>query len=343
MDDLARLLAGLPGRPGSVYAELEASDGWKEHAGEFDLLWRRFEAVRLPEMVRFQRAELMKQPFRTADVFYPFGGPDALTVTTFYPGSNTYTLLGLEPPGTLPDRRLLRSEKLGLLLPQLRATLKSILQVSFFVTRQMDHQFRGQVTDGLLLPILVQLARTGHRVIGIQFIGLDAGGSVAERHAEEKQLNWGMVIEFEPELGGGEKRLYYYSLNLITAKLAGNLAFLKFMEKQKPVVTFLKSTSYMTHKPEFSLICDKILGVSSAVVQDDSGIPFRMFLAGRWQVQLYGTYDKPYKPFQWRQQKDLKAAYEAYGAKALKLKIGYGYGRIPSNLQVAVRKPATQS
>ena len=39
---------------------------------------------------------------------------------------------------------------------------------SFFITRQMDHQFRGQVTDfGLLAPILQLLVRTGHTVLKV--------------------------------------------------------------------------------------------------------------------------------------------------------------------------------
>jgi len=42
--------------------------------------------------------------------------------------------------------------------------MASVLGRSFFVTRDMDRQFRGQVTDGLLIPILQILVATGHTV-----------------------------------------------------------------------------------------------------------------------------------------------------------------------------------
>ena len=38
-----------------------------------------------------------------------------------------------------------------------------------------------------------------------------------------------------------------------------------------------KSTSYMLHRKEFSLIRNLVLDNSAAILQDDSGIPYRLF------------------------------------------------------------------
>jgi hypothetical protein len=106
-----------------------------------------------------------------------------------------------------------------------------------------------------------------------------------------------------------------------------------------PVVTYLKSTSYMTHQPEFRTIRDKIVSMSSAVLQDDSGVPYRFFTPEQWDVQLYGNYQQPYGSFRYLVEPDLKAAFQKpENVKKLDFRIGYGYGRAPSNLELARRK-----
>ena len=59
--------------------------------------------------------------------------------------------------------------------------MASELGRSFFITRQMDRQFRGQVTDGLLAPILQLLVRSGHTVLGFRYVRLDDAGQVIDR------------------------------------------------------------------------------------------------------------------------------------------------------------------
>jgi hypothetical protein len=103
----------------------------------------------------------------------------------------------------------------------------------------------------------------------------------------------------------------------------------------------LKATSYMLHDPGFSRIRSLILDRSALILQDDTGIPWRFLSSGGWDVQLYGDYEQPYgKSFQFRLQRDLRAAYDDPGrrVKPLRFRIGYGAGRVASNLQIARRK-----
>ena len=80
------------------------------------------------------------------------------------------------------------------------------------------------------------------------------------------------------------------------------------------------------------MIRDQILTNSAAILQDDSGIPFRYFPTGPWKVQLYGDYRRPYGSFRWFEQPDLRKAYESVAAKPLFFHVGYGYSRVASNL-----------
>ena len=341
-DDVARFLAGLPGAPDSPYLELEQSAAWRQHRKALDNAWKRAGAHLLSGLAQFQRGELNRQPMERAAVFYPFSGPDAITPLLCFPHSERYLLVALEPAGTLPAGGHIGKKNLPEYLAATRTTMGSILGRSFFVTREMDRQFRGQVTDGLMLPILELLVRTGHTVLGFRYVRLDEEGRLIERtadyYAPEKIGDKGIEIEYRTSTDRSVHRLCYLSVNLSDERLHENAPFLKFAASLKGSSTLLKATSYMPHQPEFSTIRDLIMQVSGAVLQDDSGIPYRYFSGSAWRVQLYGAYQRPYGSFRWMEQKDLRAAYSRPDVKPLPVEIGYGYRRIASNMLLAERR-----
>ena len=320
-------------------AELHESDAWLQHRRELDRAWDRLEKGPLPAIRSFQKQALGS--VGSSRVFYPFSGPDALMVTTFFPHSPIYVMVGLEPAGTLPTLKQLRRRDLSKYLPQIRVTVASELGRSFFITRQMDRQFRGQVTDGLFQPILELLVRTKHTILGFRYIRLDDAGRIIRRaadyHAPGKIGNKGVEIDFRTDDDGSVHKLLYLTVNLSDNMLRGNTPFLRFVSVLKRTTTFLKATSYMLHKPEFSIVRDQILSTSAVILQDDSGIPYHFFQAPVWGVELYGNYVSPYGSFRWLEQQDLRKAYLSTGPKRLAFRIGYGYGRIPSNLLLATR------
>jgi hypothetical protein len=340
-DDAARFLAGMPGTPGSPFADLEKQEAWKVHRREMDRAWTKVEAKTLPAMRAFQQKELSGAAIERSTVFYPFSGPDSLMVTVFFPSSPTYVMVGLEPPGTLPVPKHFAKKDLGRNLARERDTIYSELHRSFFVTRQMDRQFRGQVTDGLFPPIVNLLVRSGHDILGYRYVRLDQDGRVVERHADSpapgKFGDRGVEIEFRTNADQSTHKLLYFSVNLSDEKMRDNQPFLAFLKSLKGATSYFKATSYMTHHQDFSMIRDQTLALSTAILQDDSGIPYRFFLNGAWRVQLYGGYVRPYGSFRWLEQPDLRKAYSAADIKPLNFAIGYGFSRIRSNLLFAQR------
>ena len=338
-DDLARFIAGIPGSPDSPFAALESTPAWEQHRRALDDAWKKAQGPLIEGIGDFGKTELAS--LRKSPVFYPFSGPDALTAVLDFPNSPTYVMVGLEPAGTLPTVAQLKKKDLATYLAAIRNTVASELGRSFFVTRQMDRQFRGQVTDGLLVPILHLLVRTHNTILGFRYVRLDDDGEVIGRasdyHAPGRIGNKGIEIEFRSDPDQAIHQLYYFSVNLSDERLRENKPFLEYISRQKGVVTLLKATSYMTHHKDFSIIRDQILANSTAVLQDDSGIPYRFFQANNWKVALYGDYRRPYGSFRWMEQPDLRKAYESGEAKPLSLRLGYGYSRITSNLLLAQR------
>ncbi len=341
-NDFARFIAGLPATEGSPYAPLEANQAWQDHKRLVDAAWQQADRERLSGMREFQGAELNDGALRESTVFYPFSGPDALTATLYFPHNPLLVMVALEPAGTLPTVQDISKKDLPSYLGALRNSTASAVGHSFFVTREMDRQYRGQVTDGVLVPILDLLVRTGHTVLGYRYIRLDEQGHITDRpanfHTPGRIGNKGLDIEFRTDADESLHRLLYFSVNLSNQRLREDPQFMTYVGSLKDAVTLLKATSYMPHHAEFSMIREAILKQSAAVLQDDSGIPFRLFDSEHWKVQLFGGYQKPYGSFRWLEQADLRKAYEENGPKPLPMAIGYGYRRIPSNLQLARRK-----
>lgn len=144
-----------------------------------------------------------------------------------------------------------------------------------------------------------------------------------------------MEIDFSTDGSSEIHRLFYFSVNMADERLRDNAGFLTFVAKLKPSTTYFKATSYMIHKTEFSVIRNHVLANSAAILQDDSGIPYRFFAGPRWRVALLSDYEKPYGSFRWLEQADLRKAYGGVDKKPLAFNIGYGFYRIPSNLLLA--------
>lgn len=343
-DDVGRFLAGVPGTPGDPFEALENQEAWQEHRRQSDAVWRKVDERWMPAIAQFRKTELSGDSVEKSIVFYPFSGPDVLMLTAFFPNNAVYIMVGLEPAGTLPRPRRMTQDELSAYLADVRDTVSSELVRSFFITREMDKEFRGQVTDGLFAPILLLLARSHHTVLGYRYVRLDERGRVIQRSADYKAPgrigNKGVEIDFRTDADQSLHKLFYFSVNMSDDRLKENQPFQTFLEGLKGMTTFLKATSYMPHHREFAIIRRAILANSNVILQDDSGIPYRFFDPARWQVELYGSYTEPYGSFRYLVQPDLRKAYETSQPKPLGFRIGYGFARAPSNLQIARRLPA---
>src|SRR5271155_4159983 len=126
-DDVARFISGLPGTAGSPFADLETEEPWKEHRRRLDSTWGTAETRLIRNLREFQHQELGSPEVQSAPVFYPFGGPDALTATLCFPESPRYVMVGLEPSGTLPHPAQIAGKDLSKYLAEMRGTVASEL------------------------------------------------------------------------------------------------------------------------------------------------------------------------------------------------------------------------
>ena len=90
------------------------------------------------------------------------------------------------------------------------------------------------------------------------------------------------------------------------------------------------------HESYFSQIKDHLLASSSAIIQDDSGIPLRFFDRSLWNLTPYGNYETPTDLFKRYHQNDLAKIFRSK-AKPLPFGTGYRWRKGQSNLLLATR------
>ncbi|MBT9394626.1 hypothetical protein KLP40_15755 [Hymenobacter sp. NST-14] len=363
--NVAAFLAGLPVSTRSELKSLAAQPAWQAHAADQSQSWDKYHSTRTTKIEAWAATELDSVRAASPTVFYPFSGPDFLNVTTMFPTSATYVLLGLEPVGTVPGPATLENSQL---FPALKASLWSVLNFSFFRTNDMAVELNSKKPDsntlskansivktaeranqrvniGGVVPLMLLFAtRTNHQVEALRYVQLTPEGQLTEadsaiiRKPGPKTVP-GVEIKLRTR-SGQEKTVLYFSADISDWKLGTTQdAVLKYVRTLGPLTTYVKSATYLMHKSYFSKVRNLVLERSNYLLQDDSGIAMKYFKPTDWQFTYYGTYKRPINLFAKQYQPELTAAYtdKAHPPRPLPFGTGYNWRENDSNLLLARR------
>jgi hypothetical protein len=286
-NDTARFLAGMRPAPTSPLAGLTSDPYWQQHSHRFDGLFGREESTKLSKIRAFAQERL---PGKHDTMLYMFAGPDFLYATTFFPNASTYVLAGLEQVGDVPSLTNLSRGSLDQSLQSVEASLGTILNYSFFITKNMKTQLYGAPVSGTLPILYVFLARTGKTIHEVSFVGLDEAGNLVSPSAKFGASR-GVKIIFS-DGGGTKKTLYYFATNLADDSI-GRTGFLQFCASLGPADSFIKSASYLLQTGRFNKLRNFLLDHSATILQDDTGIPIAYFDPKVWRFQAFGRYVGP--------------------------------------------------
>jgi hypothetical protein len=319
-DDVGLFLAGKPVRYGANLSRLQQTVEYQNHVREMGALWRGIGRSRVNRMKDWSNNELLATTGGAYTVWYPFGGPDLLHAAAMYPHARTYALMGLEPVGDVPSLETLPPGEVLAALASFRQATHTQLQAGYFITKDMREDLQRSALRGVTPVLLSSIALTGGMVESVN--GVSAGGKPA------------VEVRFR-DAAGMRRTAYYVEGDLSNSGFsAGYRDWLGGLGRG---FTYFKAASYLMHDPRFSQSRDFFLSQSRAILQDDSGIPFRYFKDG-WNIRYYGKYEQPIPLFAKHQQEDLRAAYTANPSSPLAFGSGYHLNEWEANLIFATKR-----
>ncbi len=346
LSDTARFLAGKGAAPDSNLAAHAQTPSYADYAEQIRSGWKQFQQPNLERMRTWWTSPSAKY----STVFYPFSGPDIGNALVLFPDADSYLMFGLEPPGAIPDLQDMDDEAISAGLNELEASLSTIFQVNYFFTKAMEKKLGKGSFNSISGLLLFFLGMSDCDVTGARRIAIGPNGTVVQGTAADDATSGrsrsrvpGVEITFRRN-GGKEQTIRYFMVNVADADLAKSSSdFIPYLKSQGRLVTMIKSASYLMHKDgiqepvHFEQIRSLILMQSDFVVQDDSGVPLRLFARDTWKLRFHGRYDAPTPEFAKYLQKDLKVEMQRNSTGSLPYSYGYAYKQGESNLMTAER------
>jgi hypothetical protein len=323
LDDQSRFLAGLPVSAGSPLAAWQESKDYRDHIALMGSEWKKL-SDRLDRASAWQQAELATRLQGNRNLIYFFGGPDAVHAVRLFPEAPIYLLAGLEPVGVVEAPEKMRFGEVHAAIDGLSFGLRTFVEKSFFRTTEMGKDLQGRGVKGVLPVLYLMLSRSGATIDATSFFEVDGHGVVHEKLAGQK---WGagvpgvrVVFHFA---GKAPQQMLYVRVNLINDELDKQPGFQAWVRSFAPANSFLKAASFILHDNAFSRPRALLLEASAAVVEDDSGIPYRAFGKGEWEYTCFGKYLAPRDPFERQYQRDLDKACAELPSRPLPFIVGY--------------------
>jgi hypothetical protein len=336
-NDMARFLAGMPVPENSPLAPLMRDPAWQQHAAFFEKEFSKLDLRQLQKLHAWQETyvpELLK-PIPVA--FYMFSGPDFLYVDQFFPKAAVYVLCGKEGLGPPPDP--LRIANLSGALGNLENAMKSSLNTTYFITKDMKIDLHEQNLNGVLPILYAFIARADKSITNVAFGSLNSSGAFEEAGSGKKGGSTpGVRIKYTDNPSGDSQTLYYFTTDISDGGIKASPGFLKFCQRLGVGSSFLKSSSYLMFENGFTTIRNFILEHSNRIVQDDSGIPVAYLDPNKWNLRLFGAYLGPINLFKQHHQPRLQELFAQSNPPPLEFGFGYRWNYKEANLIVAERK-----
>jgi hypothetical protein len=279
-------------------------------------------------------------------VFYPFSGADFIHAYYLYPNASEYFMSAIENIGDIVDVTKLNKVEFFEYVKDFDTVMRDIYMRSYFITKNMEEDFSKKTKINGVLPILLwSAAMTNHDIIHVKYFIIDS--SFEKKYVDlfaRNKNKLSVEIKLFDKTNNKFQLLNYYSADLSNNGLRNSSNSLKFMKNYISDSSngFVKSASYLMHyDSSFSTIQQLVLNKNMYLVQDDTGVPFKKFDLTKWNIELYGVYEKPIKDFsETLYQKSLDDAYQnnKYYKGGLKFSLGYHWSSKNQNQLVAIKK-----
>lgn len=336
-NDYAIYMSGQELPSGNVLGKDDSLDFYKQHCAQFSKRWKEMDDNRLSKMRSWAKDELWKHIDNSKNLYYPFSGADFLHAHQFFPNAKRNLYIANETVGDIPDIKSMTAKQRVVFLKQIEQVLGDIFKRSYFITGRM----KGQIPalKGMIPVYMVFLSRCNMEVLNVELIDLTSDNKAVVRTGPAKGVE-GVRFTYCPNGNRNDVRtLEYFNCDASNAGTKARPQVVAYIKAFGHSNVFFKAASYLMHNQGFSEFREACLSIADAVVQDDTGLPYR-FLKDNYKAHLYGKYVRPISDFgSDGYQPDLAALYtDSSIVKPLPFSLGYHWFDKQQNYMCFVKK-----
>jgi hypothetical protein len=336
-NNCARFLAGLEIKD-TLFSKWTADSTYKRYKIFTDSNFVVLEQKRFSLMRSWQETVIKPLINDTLNVFYPFSGPDFIHVNPLFPKAKHILMLANEPLGSVPDFSEFADTTRNQYIQKLANSLSDIYKKSYFITRKMNEDFSRKNVNGVIPVFMFFFARSNYIVLDITRTYIDSSGKcvneILNDSIKQRSIK-GVRFLIEDNTNQQRKIVEYFKCDLSNEGFKAHPEFNLFLENKPNVNTFVKSASYLMHYNTFKQIREITLNISDAILEDDTGIPYKYFK--NWGFLPFGQYTMPVKDFSNVFQPDLDSAYKKVIPSPLPFSLGYHWGTKKQNYMLFTR------
>ena len=312
----AILLAGQQPVTGLPPA-LAQSPRWATFAKEVTVNWARYSQKIADPMSRWALAEL---PVSSDTVFYPFSGPDFVTVHQLFPAAQRYVMMAMQNAERPLDLANLAPELIEPSLSVLTSAWQHFGENGFYVTEYLEkYLYSTRAHIGASTFIVSFLALQGFEIERVVPIQVAADGSLQELAPETPRWR---SVRIQASKQGKPIVVDYLKIDLSNPGLQAapqNLALIGTLTKN-PVL--FKAASHLPQNVGFNMIANQVLAHSPLIVQDETGLSYSTLIRAH-QVALFGKFVTAHHAFPSYHHDLAKAFAQRDDIKPLNFRFGY--------------------
>jgi hypothetical protein len=251
-------------------------------------------------------------PTKGGTVFYPFSGPDFVTVAQMFPDADRYVLVAIQPAGPMVDPGAMSTGAAAEFRTKFGDEWAKFGALGFFRTNDLNENTTSGTCRLTATPVMMAFAgAVGFHIGAVRPLKMNEASHDFEPSDVDAGTKWSSV---RVDLTKDERSvtLDYICLDLSDSHLKKHPEELGWIQNMAKNPVLLKAASHLLPKPYFSACRNAIVAGSPLLVQDETGLEFPD-LKKMGEVKLYGRFAGVLKLFDQNSQLELVAAYKAAG------------------------------
>lgn len=313
----AILLAGQQPVTGLPPA-LAQNPRWAAFSKEVTANWARYSQKIADPMSQWALAEL---PVAADTVFYPFSGPDFVTVHQLFPAAQRYVMMAMQNAERPLDLANLAPELIDPSLSVLTSAWQHFGENGFYVTEYLEkYLYSTRAHIGASTFIVSFLTLQGFEIERVVPLHVAPDGTLQEL-APAETPRW-RSVRIQASKQGKPIVVDYLKIDLSNPGLQAspqNLALIGTLTKN-PVL--FKAASHLPQNVGFNMIANQVLAHSPLIVQDETGLSYSTLIRDH-QVALFGKFVTAHRAFPSYHHDLAKAFAQRDDIKPLNFRFGY--------------------